>query len=78
MMPWQLKEGLKRRPKGAPPRPIVEQLPAISVNDSPIPSYHEQKRIHCAISACVIRRLLPLSCPVRPSNSATFPCIDQQ
>jgi hypothetical protein len=25
-MPWQLREGLKRRVKGAPPRPIVEQL----------------------------------------------------
>jgi hypothetical protein len=43
MMPWQLKEGLKRRPKGAPPRPIVEQLPAISVNDLPIPSYHDTR-----------------------------------
>jgi hypothetical protein len=37
-MPWQLREGLKRRPKGSrPPRPIAEQLPQISVNDLQIP-----------------------------------------
>jgi hypothetical protein len=33
-MPWQLREGLRRHPKGSrPPRPIAEQLPSISVND---------------------------------------------
>jgi hypothetical protein len=33
MMPWQLREGLRRRPKGSPPRPIAEQLPRIDVQD---------------------------------------------
>jgi len=37
-MPWQLRDGLKRRPKGKfPPRPICEQLPSIHVNDLTIP-----------------------------------------
>jgi hypothetical protein len=43
MMPWQLREGLKRRPKNAPPRPIAEQLPSISVNELPIPYYYDEK-----------------------------------
>ena len=43
-MPWQLREGLKRRPKNAPPRPLVENLPAISVNDLPIPHYADPRR----------------------------------
>jgi hypothetical protein len=43
MMPWQLREGLKRRVKGAPPRPIVEQLPSISVNELPILSRYDEK-----------------------------------
>ena len=43
-MPWQLKEGLRRHPKGSrPPRPIVEQLPSISVNELPIPSRYDEK-----------------------------------
>jgi hypothetical protein len=42
-MPWQLREGKRRRVKGAPPRPIAEQLPAISVNDLPIPHYWDDK-----------------------------------
>jgi hypothetical protein len=43
-MPWQLREGLRRHPKGSrPPRPIVEQLPAISVNELPIPSHCDTK-----------------------------------
>ena len=43
-MPWQLKEGLRRHPKGSrPPRPIVEQLPSISVNELPIPSRYDTK-----------------------------------
>jgi hypothetical protein len=43
-MPWQLKEGLRRHQKGSrPPRPIVEQLPAISVNDLPSPSHCDTK-----------------------------------
>jgi hypothetical protein len=43
-MPWQLREGLKRHPKGSrPPRPIVEQLPAISVNELPVPSPYDTK-----------------------------------
>jgi hypothetical protein len=40
-MPWQLREGLKRRPKGKfPPRPIAEQLPSVNVNDLQIPRDH--------------------------------------
>jgi hypothetical protein len=42
-MPWQLREGLRRRPKGAPPRPIAEQLPSINVNELPIPSLYDHK-----------------------------------
>jgi len=42
-MPRQLWEGLRRRPKGASPRPIAEQLPSISVNDLPIPSPYDYK-----------------------------------
>jgi len=37
-MPWQLREGLRRHPKGSrPPRPIAEQLPSINVKDLGIP-----------------------------------------
>jgi hypothetical protein len=37
-MPKQLREGLRRHPKGSrPPRPIAEQLPSINVNDLPVP-----------------------------------------
>jgi hypothetical protein len=43
MMPWQLREGLQRRVKGAPPRPIVENLSAIPVHKLPIPSLNDQK-----------------------------------
>jgi hypothetical protein len=32
-MPWQLREGLRRRPKGSPPRPLAEQLPSININN---------------------------------------------
>ena len=42
-MPWQLREGLKRRVKGAPPRPIVENLDAIPVHKLPIPSLNDTK-----------------------------------
>jgi len=42
-MPRQLQEGLRRRPKDAPPRPIVEQLPAISVKELKIPSLNNPK-----------------------------------
>jgi hypothetical protein len=42
-MPWQLKEGLRRRIKGRPPRPIVEQLPSIAVHKLPIPSPNDRK-----------------------------------
>src|SRR5262245_9383004 len=42
-MPWQLREGLKRRVKGAPPRPIVENLDAIPVHKLPIPSLNDAK-----------------------------------
>jgi hypothetical protein len=42
-MPWQLREGLKRRVKGAPPRPIVEKTPCISANDLKIPSQNDPK-----------------------------------
>ena len=42
-MPWQLREGLKRRVKGAPPRPLVEKLDAINVNDLPVPSQNDEK-----------------------------------
>src|SRR5262245_65745695 len=43
MMPWQLREGLKRRVKGAPPRPIAEQLPQIAIHLLPIPSLYDDK-----------------------------------
>src|SRR5262245_38866123 len=43
MMPWQLREGLKRRVKGAPPSPIVENLDAIPVHKLPIPSLNDAK-----------------------------------
>jgi hypothetical protein len=44
MMPWQLREGLRRRPKGSrPPRPILDQLPSINVNDLPIPPPYDHK-----------------------------------
>jgi hypothetical protein len=43
-MPWQLREGLRRHPKGSrPPRPIAEQLPSVSVNDLGIPSPNDFK-----------------------------------
>src|SRR5262245_4558075 len=40
-MPWQLREGLKKRVKGALPRPIVEKCPSISANDLNIPSLND-------------------------------------
>jgi hypothetical protein len=41
-MPWQLKEGLRRHPKGSrPPRPIVEQLQAVSVNELRVPKDYQ-------------------------------------
>jgi hypothetical protein len=43
MMPWQLREGLKRRVKGAPPRPIVENLPAMAVHQLPVPAVNDSK-----------------------------------
>jgi hypothetical protein len=43
MMPSQLREGLKRRVKGAPPQPIVENLPATAVHKLPIPSLYDDK-----------------------------------
>jgi hypothetical protein len=43
MMPKQLAEGLKRRVKGAPPRPIVENLDSIAVHKLPIPSLYDEK-----------------------------------
>jgi hypothetical protein len=42
-MPWQLREGLKRRPKGRPPRPVVEQLPKISAHELQIPPFYDEK-----------------------------------
>src|SRR5262245_22975836 len=42
-MPWQLREGLKRRVKGAPPRPIVEQLSQIAIHVFPIPSLYDDR-----------------------------------
>src|SRR5262245_44705878 len=42
-MPWQLREGLKRRVKGAPPRPIAEQLPQIAIHVFPIPSQYDDR-----------------------------------
>src|SRR5262245_24041851 len=44
-MPWQLREGLKRRVKGASPRPIVENLDAIPVHKLPIPSLNDAKTL---------------------------------
>jgi hypothetical protein len=63
-MPWQLREGLKRRVKGAPPRPIVENLSAIPVHKLPIPSLNDPKTYiipHVSltfpwISACKVAR----------------------
>jgi hypothetical protein len=43
MMPKQLAEGLKRRVKGAPPRPIVENATHINVNTFKISSLSRQK-----------------------------------
>jgi hypothetical protein len=44
MMPKQLREGLRRHPKGSrPPRPIAEQLPAISVNELTITNPYDYK-----------------------------------
>src|SRR5262245_35496604 len=43
-MPWQLREGWKRRVKGAPPRPIVENLDSIAVHKLPIPVLSDPKR----------------------------------
>src|SRR5262245_52768202 len=43
-MPWQLREGLKRRVKGAPPKPLIENLESVSVNDLRIPSLSDAKR----------------------------------
>jgi hypothetical protein len=44
MMPKQLRDGLRRHPKGSrPPRPIAEQLPSVSVHDLPIPSAYDYK-----------------------------------
>src|SRR5262245_55157854 len=43
-MPWQLREGLKRRVKGAPPKPLVENLDGIAVHKLPIPSLYDEKR----------------------------------
>src|SRR5262245_54215102 len=41
-MPWQLREGLRRHPKGSrPPRPIAEQLPHINVNHLKVPRNHQ-------------------------------------
>src|SRR5215470_17956271 len=42
-MPWQLAEGLRRRPKGRPRRLIVEQLPSINVKTINIPSPYDYK-----------------------------------
>jgi len=42
-MPWQLKRGLQQRVKGAPPRPIVENLDAIPVHKLPIPLLSDAK-----------------------------------
>lgn len=43
-MPWQLREGLKRRVKGAPPKPLIENLECVSVNNLQIPSPSSPKR----------------------------------
>src|SRR5262245_18907325 len=64
MMPWQLKRGLAARVKGAPPRPIVENLPAIAVHQLPIPSLNDPKKCILPnvslrwphISACKVSR----------------------
>ena len=43
-MPWQLREGFRRRQKGSPSsRPIAEQLLSINVNDLAIPSPYDYK-----------------------------------
>jgi hypothetical protein len=42
-MPPQLAEGLKRRVKGRPPRPLIENLPGIAVHKLPIPSQNDPK-----------------------------------
>jgi hypothetical protein len=43
-MPWQLKRGLQQRVKGAPPRPIVENLDSIAVHKLPIPVLSDARR----------------------------------
>jgi hypothetical protein len=43
-MPPQLREGLRRHPKGSrPPRPIVEQLPSIAVYELFVPDSYDPK-----------------------------------
>jgi hypothetical protein len=71
-MPRQLREGLQRRPRGSPPRPIAEQLPSISVNDLQIPSPYDYKTyILPNISHFDIRNWPVPGCPFTPSNSIT-------
>jgi hypothetical protein len=63
-MPWQLREGLKRRVKGAPPRPIVENLDSIAVHKLPIPSLSDDRTYRIPhisltfpwLSACKVSR----------------------
>jgi hypothetical protein len=63
-MPPQLKRGLANRVKGAPPRPIVENLDSIAVHRLPIPVLSDPKRYiipHVSLkwpflSACKVSR----------------------
>jgi hypothetical protein len=36
-MPWQLRNAKRRRPRHSEPRPTIELMPAININDLPIP-----------------------------------------
>ena len=63
-MPWQLREGLKRRVKGAPARPLVENLDSLPVHKLPIPVLSDARRYiipHVSLtfpwlSACKVSR----------------------
>jgi hypothetical protein len=36
-MPWQLRNAKRRRSRHSEPRPTIELMPAININDLPIP-----------------------------------------
>jgi hypothetical protein len=68
-MPWQLREGLRRHPKGSrPPRPIAEQLPSISVNELNITNPYDYKTY--------IARDISLKYPHLSAAKVSYHCIE--